>query len=65
MLAATCGLVARRLQRLAPAQRIGIGRQRRLGFLQRAKHRAVELGQRLLRAGFGAGDAGAGPAHGR
>ena len=55
------GLVARRLQRLAAPERIGIGRQRGLGFLQRAEHRAVELGQRLLRAGLGARDPGAGP----
>ena len=48
------------MQRLAALERIGVGRQRGLGFLERAKHGAVELGERLLRAGLGAGDARAG-----
>ena len=51
------GFVPRCLERLAATKRVGVGRQRRLGFFQRAKDRPVELRQRFLRACLGAGDA--------
>ena len=60
MLAARSASSRAALQRGAAVERVGVGGQRGLGLLQRAQHRAVERGERGLRVGLGAGDAGAG-----